>query len=110
MWNDLIDLLFRAYEQFRYLGLFIEIALIFIFVAIMVTLVAYGSILFRRYNGYVYNKRLAHLSPIIEDLITEQVLLNEQLGKDIPIDEIEFDQQALSNKLFKKPAVRQILI
>lgn len=110
MWNDLVNLLFLAYEQFSLLPLFIEIALVLIFVAIMATLMAYGSILFRRYNGYVYQKRLAHLSPIIEDLITEQVLLNENLGKDIMIEEIEFDQHALSNKIFKKPAVRQILI
>ncbi len=110
MWNDLANLLFLAYEQFSLLPLFIEIALILIFVAVMATLIAYGSILFRRYNASVYNKRLAHLSPIIEDLITEQVLLNENLGKDIPIDEIQFDQRALSNKIFRKPAVRQILI
>ncbi len=110
MWNDLVSLLFLAYEQFMYLSLFIEIALIFIFIAIIVTLMSYGSILFRRYDSYVYQKRMAHLSPIIEDLITEQVLLNENLGKDIPVDEIEFDQQAISNKLFRKPVVRQILI
>ncbi len=110
MWNDLANLLFLAYEQFSLLPLFIEIALILIFVAVMATLIAYGSILIRRYNASVYNKRLAHLSPLIEDLITEQVLLNENLGKDIPVEEITFDQQALSNKIFRKPAVRQILI
>lgn len=110
MWNDLANLLFLAYEQFSLLPLFIEIALILIFVAVMATLIAYGSILIRRYNSSVYNKRLAHLSPVIEDLITEQVLLNENLGKDIPVDEITFDQKALSNKLFRKPGVRQILI
>ncbi len=110
MWNDLANLLFLAYEQFSLLPLFIEIALIFIFLAIMATIIAYISILFRRYNSYVYQKRLSHLSPIIEDLITEQVLLNENLGKDIPIEEIEFDQQAITNKIFRKPAVRQILI
>ena len=110
MWNDLVNLLFLAYEQFNLLPLFIEIALVFIFIAIMTTLLSYGSILFRRYNGYVYQKRLNHLSPIIEDLITEQVLLNEHLGKDIPVEEIQFDQEAISKKIFKKPEVRQILI
>lgn len=110
MWNDLANLLFLAYEQFSLLPLFIEIALILIFVAVMATLIAYGSILIRRYNASVYNKRLAHLSPLIEDLITEQVLLNENLGKDIPVEEIGFDQKAISNKIFRKPAVRQILI
>lgn len=110
MWNDLANLLFLAYEQFNLLPLFIEIALVFIFIAIVITLVSYGSILVRRYNGYVYQKRLNRLNPIIEDLITEQVLLNENLGKDIPVEEIEFDQKALANKEFRKPANRQILI
>src|SRR5882757_277302 len=110
MWNDLVNLLFQAYEQFSLLTLSIEIALAFIFIAIVSTLAAYGSILFRRYNSYVYQKRLAYLSPIIEDLITEQVLLNENLGKDMLVDEIEFDQAAISDKLYKKPGVRQVLI
>jgi hypothetical protein len=110
MWNDLVSLLYIAYEQFSMLPLFIQIALVFIFIAVMATLISYGSILVRRYNSSVYNKRLAHLSPIIEDLITEQVLLNENLGKDLNVEDIEFDQHAIGNKLFKKPAVRQILI
>ena len=110
MWNDLLDLLYEAYEQFSLLPLFIEIALIFILVAVAATLISYGIILVRRYRGYVYQKRLANLSPRIEDLITEQVLLNENLDKNVPIDEIEFDQAAISNKIYKKPAVRQILI
>ena len=38
MWNDLVNLLFLAYEQFNLLPLFIEIALVFIFIAIMTTL------------------------------------------------------------------------
>ncbi len=110
MWNDLITLLFQAYESFYGLELNIKIALIFIFIAVLIIIISYSSIMVRRYNSYVYNKRLNHLSPIIEDLITEQVLLNENLGKDIAVDDIEFDQHAISNKLFKKPAVRQILI
>ena len=110
MWNDLVNLLFQAYEQFSLLPLSIEIALAFIFIAIVSTLTAYGSILFRRYNSYVYQKRLSYLSPIIEDLITEQVLLNENLGKDMLVDEIEFDEAAISDKLYKKPGVRQVLI
>ncbi len=110
MWADLLDLLYEAYEQFSLLPLFIEIALILILVAVTATLVAYIVILVRRYQGYVYQKRLSYLSPKIEDLITEQVLLNQGLDKGIPIDEIEFDQAAISNKLYKKPAVRQVLI
>jgi len=109
MWKDLTDLLFQAYEQFGYLPLFIEIALIFIIVAILSTIIAYGVILYRRWQGYVYDKRIAFISPQIEDLITEQVLLNEKLEK-VPIEEIEFDQEAISKLIYKKPWVRQVII
>jgi hypothetical protein len=110
MWNDLLDLLYEAYEQFTLLPLFIEIALVLILVAVVATIISYIVILTRRYQGNVYQKRLANLSPKIEDLITEQVLLNENLDKNIPIDEIEFDQAAISNKIYKRPVVRQVLI
>lgn len=110
MWKDLGDLLYQAYEQFSLLPLFIEIALAFIVIAILATFIAYGVILRKRYQGYVHEKRVAFISPKIEDLITEQVLLNEKLGKDVATENIEFDPAALSDKMYKKPFVRQILI
>ena len=110
MWKDLADLLFQAYEQYSLLPLFIEIALAFIFLAILSTLIAYSAILYKRYRAYVYEKRLAFISPKIEDMITEQVLLNPNLGYDIPLESIEFDQAALADKIYRKPFVRQLLI
>jgi hypothetical protein len=110
MWNDLVELLFQAYEQFSLLPLFIEIALAFIVIAIAATIIAYGAIMYKRYKSYVHEKRVAFINPVIEDLITEQVLLNDSLGKDIPTEEIEFNPEALANKAYKKPFVRQILI
>ncbi len=110
MWKDLADLLFQAYEQFSLLPLFIEIALAFIVIAIVATIFAYGAIMYKRYKSYVHEKRVAFIGPIIEELITEQLLLNENLGKDTPVEDIEFDQAALNNKVYKKPFVRQILI
>ncbi len=110
MWKDLADLLFQAYEQYSLLPLFIEIALAFIFLAILSTLIAYSAILYKRYRAYVYEKRLAFISPKIEDMITEQVLLNPNLGYDIPLESIEFDPKALSDKIYRKPFVRQMMI
>lgn len=110
MLRDLADLLFQAYEQFSLLPLFIEIALAFIIIAIAATFIAYCAIMYKRYKSYVHDKRVAFISPIIEDMVTEQVLLNPHLGGETPIEEIEFDQEALSNKIYKKPFVRQILI
>jgi len=110
MWNDLFYLFLQAYEQFSSLPLSIEIALLFIFIAVVITLTSYCSILFRRYNAYVYRKRLAYITPIIEDMITEQVLLNENLGKGLPVEDIEFDQVAITDKIYKTPGVRQVVI
>ena len=110
MWKDLADLLFQAYEQFSLLPLFIEIALTFIIIAIGATIVAYSAIMYRRYKGYVHEKRVAFISPKIEELITTEVLLNENLGRETPVEEIEFNKDALADKIYKKPFVRQILI
>ena len=109
MWNDLTGLIYSAYEQFSYLPLFIEIALAFIIIAILATIVAYSVIMYKRWKGYVEDKRMAFISPKIEEMITEQVLINENLEK-VPVDEIEFDPNALNDKIYKKAWVRQVMI
>ena len=109
MWNDITGLIFSAYAQFSYLPLFIEIALAFIIIAILATILAYSVILYKRWKGYVEDKRKAFISPKIEEMITEQVLINENLEK-IPVQEIEFDPAALNDKIFKKAWVRQAMI
>jgi len=109
MWSDLTGLIYSAYEQFSYLPLFIEIALAFILIAILATMIAYGVILYRRWKGYVEDKRMAFIRPKIEEMITEQVLLNENLEK-APVEEIEFNTSALSDNIYKKKWVRQAMI
>ena len=110
MWRDLVDLLWQAYEQFGFLPLFIQVAFSLIIVAILATIIAYGSILYKRYQAYVHEKRLNFITPKLEDLITEQVLLNEKLSLGTPVDEIEFDPVPLSDKIYKKAWVRQVMI
>ena len=109
MFSSLVALITSAYEQFIYLPLFIEIAVIFIYVAIIATITAYSVIMYKRWQAYVEEKRLAFISPKIEAMITEQVLLNENLEK-IPVDDIEFDQAALNDQAFKHKWVRQAII
>ncbi|PQJ11080.1 hypothetical protein CJD36_014015 [Flavipsychrobacter stenotrophus] len=109
MFSSLVALITSAYEQFIYLPLFIEIAIIFIYVAIIATVTAYSVIMYKRWQAYVEEKRLAFISPKIEAMITEQVLLNENLEK-IPVDDIEFDQAALNDQAFKHKWVRQAII
>ncbi len=109
MFSGLTNLLYSAYEQFSFLPLFIEIALAFIFIAIFATIIAYSVILYKRWNAYAEEKRVNFIRPKIEEMITEQVLINENLEK-IPVDEIEFDPAALNDTIYKKPWVRQIVI
>jgi hypothetical protein len=109
MFSGLTNLLYSAYEQFSFLPLFIEIALAFIFIAIFATIIAYSVILYKRWNAYAEEKRVNFIRPKIEEMITEQVLINENLEK-IPVDDIEFDPAALNDNIYKKPWVRQIVI
>ena len=109
MFSDLFNLVFSAYEQFSYLPLFIEIAIIFIYIAVISTTTAYGVIMFRRWKGYVEEKRMNFIRPKIEEMITEQVLINENLEVK-PVEEIEFDPAALNDLAFKKKWVRQAII
>jgi hypothetical protein len=51
MWRDLVDLLWQAYEQFGFLPLFIQVAFSLIIVAILATIIAYSSILWKRYQA-----------------------------------------------------------
>jgi len=110
MFSNIANLLIEAYEQYVYLPLFIQIALAFIIFAILATVFAYFIIVFKRYQGYVTEKRKNFITPKIEEIITDQVLLNEKLNEGIPVDEIEFDLKALNHKMFKKEWVRQALI
>ena len=109
MWSSLTNLLYSAYEQMGFLPLPIEIALAFIFIALMATLIAYGVILYKRWNAYAEEKRMNFIRPKIEEMITEQVLINEKLEQ-VPVDEIDFDPAALSDSMYKKPWVRQMVI
>ena len=109
MFSDLVNLVFSAYEQFSYLPLFIQIAIIFIYIAVISTVIAYCVIMYRRWKGYVEEKRMNFIRPKIEEMITEQVLINENLEIK-PVDEIEFDQAALNDLAFKKKWVRQAII
>jgi len=110
MWKDLQDLIYHAYIEFRYLPLFIEIALVFIVIAILATISAYCIILTKRWRGYIKEKRINFISPTLEDMITEQVLLNEELERKVPVDNIEFNREAITKDIYKKKWIRQVLI
>ena len=107
--GGITSLLYSAYEQFSFLPLFIQIALALIFIAVFATIIAYSVILYRRWRSFSEEKRKNFIRPKIEEMITEQVLINEKLEQ-IPVDEIEFDQAALNDNAYKTPWVRQMVI
>lgn len=75
----MFDWLLAYYEHIEDLPVVIQIALVFILLAITFTLLAYFSILWGRYRGNVQARREAKLNPIIDGLIAEHVLMNDAL-------------------------------
>lgn len=98
------------FYYFLDLPVVIEVAVVFILVALFATLTAYGSILVRRYRGYLQDKKEADLLPVIDQLLTDHIVLNEGLSDNQPIDEIELPLELFQVKLFRKRANRQLLI
>jgi hypothetical protein len=81
-----------------------QIALIFIIIAISCTIVAYLSILTGRYKAYKHDKRLGTLHPVIDRLLMEHILLTDNTPADmLPAD-------AFQLPVFKKKWARQALI
>lgn len=103
--------LFRAFiYDFLYFPLVIQIAVIFIFVALFSTSLAYFSILYRRYEGHRRDVKLSRINPRIDNLVTEHIILNEGILADLPIDQIEINLDEFKKPIFKKRWVRQALI
>ncbi|HTJ11083.1 MAG TPA: HEAT repeat domain-containing protein [Dinghuibacter sp.] len=104
------NVLTALYYYFLDLPLVIEVACVFILVALSATLLAYGSILVRRYRGYRQDKKETDLLPVIDQLLTEHVVLNEGLADNVPIDDIELPIEKFRTKTLRNPANRQLLI
>lgn len=103
--------LFRVFVyDFLYFPTVIQIAVIFIFIALLSTTIAYISILVRRYRGHRRDVRRARINPKIDQLITENIILNEGILEDKPIEEITLNLEGFRKPLYKKRWVRQALI
>jgi hypothetical protein len=99
-----------SFYEFNYAPLSIKIAFIFIVVAIFCTLLAYLSILTGRYKAYRREKKLAHLHPIIDNLLMEHILLNDELASDVPAEQVQLNLDAFRLKEFDKKWAREALI
>lgn len=97
------------FRDFRYSPLIIQIALVFIFIAVACTLIAYLSILSGRYRSYRREKKLQKLLPLIDQLLIEHILMNEQLATETRPELVQLDTDAFRLPVFEKKWARQAL-
>ncbi|SFN29182.1 HEAT repeat-containing protein [Chitinophaga sp. YR627] len=96
--------------DFRGASLNIQIAIIFIFIAVTCTVIAYLSILTGRYRAYRREKKLASLHPVIDDLLMEHILLNDELASNVPADQVILPVEVFRLPVFEKRWAREALI
>lgn len=96
--------------DFRGASLNIQIAIIFIVVAVSFTVIAYLSILTGRYKAHRYDKKLASLHPIIDNLLMEHILLNDELASNVPADQVALPIEVFRLPVFEKRWAREALI
>lgn len=102
---------FRQYfYYFDSYPLVIQLALLLTVFAIAFTLCAYLVILYRRYRGNRTEKKLARLNPVLDNYITEHIILNEQLAAGVPPEQITLPLDIFSNRMFRKKWVRFAVI
>lgn len=99
-----------SFYEFRYAPLSIQIACIFIVIAVSCTILAYLSILIGRYRAYRQNERLKKLHPIIDEQLMEHILLNEELASDVPASNVNLPLESFDQPIFEKKWARQALI
>ncbi|QHS63014.1 HEAT repeat domain-containing protein [Chitinophaga agri] len=96
--------------DFRGASLNIQIAIIFIVVAVSFTVIAYLSILTGRYKAHRHDKKLASLHPIIDNLLMEHILLNDELASNVPADQVALPIEVFRLPVFEKRWAREALI
>jgi hypothetical protein len=109
--DTFFDRFFRQnFFYFDRYPLVIQIAVFLTLVAVITTLIAYSSIILRRFAAYLHEKRLGIIHPHIDQLITGQVILNEDIMSRKPVDEIELNIEVFLSKRFRKKWQKQALI
>ncbi len=105
-----LEFLESIFFEFRYAPLIIQIAIIFVFVAIGMTLLAYASILRRRFRGYRRDKKIVRLNDQIDDLLIENVLSQDPEAVETPGQTAEAAAAAFQLAPFGTRWGRQVLI
>ncbi len=107
---SLLDLLESIFFEFRYAPLIIQVAIVFVFVAVTLTIFAYFSILRRRFRGSRRDQKIVKLNELIDDLLIENVLSQDPESVETPGQTAEAAAQAFHLPEFSKRWGRQVLI
>lgn len=107
---DILEFFSSVFYDFQYAPLIIQIALLFIVIAVICTISAYISILSSRYRAWRKEKKLAKLHPVIDNLLMEHILLNEDLMQEDIAGNVIIDIDAFRLPVFEKSWARQALI
>lgn len=98
-------------DSFLELPVIIQIAVIFIFISSASIIFIQVRIWFTRYKGHRMQKRLAVLLPLIDNLISEHIILrNDVINNSAHADTVELDIDAFRLREFRKKGNKQILI
>lgn len=93
------------------LPVIIQIAVVFIFISSASILFIQVRIWFTRYKGYLLQKRLSVLIPLIDSLISEHIILrNDVVNNNTSVDNIDLDTDAFRLAIFRKAKNKQVLI
>ena len=107
---SLLDLLESIFFEFRYAPLIIQVAIVFVFIAVTLTIFAYFSILRRRFRGWRCDHKIVRLNELIDELLIENVLSQDPESVEIPGQTAEIAAQAFHLPEFSKRWGRQVLI
>ena len=95
------------FDQWMAMPIIIRVAVVFIGISTIFILYIQFRIWFTRYKGYLLEKRVKKVLPVIDGLIAEEILMKADHGK-LDTNKIDFD--AFKIPLFANNKNRQILI
>jgi hypothetical protein len=103
-------------DKFNSYPFVIQIAIFFICFSILVILIAYLSILSKRYKNHKIDKKLQKIIPIIDELILNNIILNDDLSKDLEDGEVpkaiplyDFQKKPFKSEFGKQALIDRII-
>ncbi|MBO9729976.1 MAG: HEAT repeat domain-containing protein [Chitinophaga sp.] len=107
MYIQVPEFLEPAWNLFQGAPLAIQLAMIFIVITTVITLLAYVSILRNRFRGYQRAKRLGKLLPLLDNLIVEEVLANQDPLAQTQPDAVQLNLESFYQLPLHKKWARQ---